>query len=214
VSGRTLVLLRHGQTAWNAELRGQGHADVPLDEVGLGQAAAVAPTMARLAPARLWTSDLARARGTAEVVAAECGLVVAVDDRLREFDLGERTGLTLAEFAQKMPDEHAAFLRGDVGAVPGAESTDTVASRMVAALQDAWDSLAPGECGIVVSHGAALRVGVLAFLGLPAGAAHALHGLSNCGWAVVDEPLDGARAGAGRRLAAYNRVVDGGVPGP
>lgn len=202
MSGRTLVLLRHGRTAWNAELRGQGHADVPLDEVGRAQAAAVAPVMAALAPARLWSSDLARATATAEVVATACGLPVTVDDRLREFDLGERTGLTLAEFAQKLPEEHAAFLRGDLGAVPGAESTATVASRMVAVLQEAWESLSEGECGLVVSHGAALRVGIVAFLGLPPGAGSALHGLSNCGWAVVDE----SRASAGPRLAAYNRV--------
>lgn len=203
MTGRTLVLLRHGRTAWNAELRGQGHADVPLDATGRAQVAAVAPVMAALAPARVWTSDLARARVTAEAVAAECGRPVSVDDRLREFDLGERTGLTLAEFEQKMPDEHAAFLRGDVGAVPGAESSEDVAARMLAALRDAWASLAVGECGIVVSHGAALRTGIVALLGLPPSAAGVWHGLANCGWAVLDD----SRGDGVLRLAAYNRTV-------
>jgi probable phosphoglycerate mutase len=198
-----LVLLRHGRTAWNAELRGQGHADVPLDTTGRAQVAAVAPVMAALAPARVWTSDLSRARVTAETVAAACGRPVTVDDRLREYDLGERTGLTLAEFERKMPDEHSAFLRGDVGAVPGAESSEDVAERMLSALRDAWATLAEGECGLVVSHGAALRTGIVALLGLPASAAGAWHGLSNCGWAVLDD----AGSDGVLRLAAYNRTV-------
>jgi glucosyl-3-phosphoglycerate phosphatase len=203
VSARTLVLLRHGQTAWNAELRGQGHADVPLDETGRAQAAAVAPVLAELAPARVWSSDLLRAQATAATVAAACARPVTVDDRLREFDLGERTGLTLAEFERKMPEEHAAFLRGDVGAVPGAESTEAVAARMLAALQDALAGLAPGECGVVVSHGQSLKLGLLALLGWPLTIAPGWHGLTNCGWAVVDD----RGPGDGLGLAAYNRTV-------
>ena len=67
-TSRTLVLLRHGQTAWNLEHRAQGHSDVELDDTGHAQAAAVAPYVAGLAPALLWSSDLARARQTAEYI--------------------------------------------------------------------------------------------------------------------------------------------------
>lgn len=200
---RTLVLLRHGRTAWNVEQRGQGHADVPLDDIGHAQAAAVAPRLAGLGPVRIWSSDLARARVTADAVAGACGLSVTTDERLREVDLGDRTGLTLAEFTQKMPEEHAAFLRGEFGAVPGAETTLRVAERMAAAISDAAAALAPGECGVLVSHGASLRVGVLAVLGLPAAAAVALQGMDNCGWTVLDD----SGPGGTWRLVAWNRSL-------
>ena len=104
---RRLVLLRHGRTAWNATGRAQGHADVELDEVGHAQAAAVAPWIAGWEPAELWSSDLARARQTAAYVEKETGLVATLDARLREYDVGERTGLTMAEFADQHPDDHA-----------------------------------------------------------------------------------------------------------
>jgi glucosyl-3-phosphoglycerate phosphatase len=128
---RRLVLLRHGQTAWNATGTAQGHADVPLDETGHAQAAAVAPALARLAPARLWTSDLQRATQTAAYVGTASGLEPVVDPRLREYDVGERTGLTTAEFARKFPVEHAAWRAGeDSPRVRGAESTDEVRARV------------------------------------------------------------------------------------
>ena len=97
------MLLRHGRTAWNAERRVQGHADVELDEVGHAQAAAVAPHLASFAPVLLWSSDLARARQTATYVAKETGLDARLDPRLREFDVGERTGLTFAECGAPVP---------------------------------------------------------------------------------------------------------------
>ena len=100
---RTLVLLRHGETDWNAQGRAQGHADVPLNAVGRAQAETVAPVLAAFEPARLWSSDLARALQTAEYVAAATGLAIEPDARLREYDVGQRSGLTLAEFAARLP---------------------------------------------------------------------------------------------------------------
>ena len=82
---RKLVLLRHGRTEWNHARRAQGHADVPLDSVGIAQARAAGPMVAALRPARLWSSDLARARQTADIVAEECCLPVEEDPRLRDF---------------------------------------------------------------------------------------------------------------------------------
>ena len=78
--------LRHGQTAWNAEGRAQGHADVGLDDVGRNQAEAVAPVVAALDPALLVTSDLARARETAAFLEKETGLTAVEDPRWREYD--------------------------------------------------------------------------------------------------------------------------------
>ena len=88
---RRLVLLRHGQTAFNVEGRMQGHLDSQLTALGRAQAAAVAPVIAALGPDRLISSDLRRAIDTAEVVAAAAGLdvkVVALDRRRGQLPLG------------------------------------------------------------------------------------------------------------------------------
>jgi broad specificity phosphatase PhoE len=205
---RTLILLRHGRTAWNAAGRAQGHTDVPLDDIGRAQAAAAAPVIAALAPVFVRSSDLARAAETAEVVAEACGLPVARDPRLREYDVGKRAGLTIPEFAAAFPAEHARWAAAggsfdSADYVAGAESTSDVLARMLSALRSAFTDLAPGETGVVVGHGAALRVAVLALLGWDGSASSSLRALDNCGWATVeDSPLDG-----GLRLAAYNRIA-------
>lgn len=210
-----LVLVRHGRTAWNLEGRAQGHTDVGLDEVGRAQAAAVAPVLARLAPSTLWSSDLARARETAAAIAAATGLEPRYDARLREFDVGERAGLTVAEFAASYPTEHAAWRAGHLtGGVPGAEMPEQVVDRMVPALREIWTATAPGETTVVVAHGACLKVALVAFLGWPTEVGTTLRGLDNCGWAVVEEGSGTAGSAAGIRLASYNETVVPTVHGP
>ncbi|UAL28382.1 histidine phosphatase family protein [Nocardioides rotundus] len=198
---RTLVLVRHGQTAWNYLGRAQGHIDVELDETGHGQASSVAPTLAAMRPSRLWTSDLTRARQSMAYVEKRTGLVATPDPRLREFDLGVRSGLTIPEFAQRFPEEHAAWLRDDESLlVRGSESTVQVRARLAAVLTECLDELAPGETGIVMMHGASGMVGIAALLGWSDDARRHLRGMDNCGWAVLAEhPHKG-----GLRLAAYN----------
>lgn len=205
---RTLVLLRHGRTAWNAEGRAQGHTDVPLDEVGRAQARATAPVIAALAPVFVRSSDLARAAETADVLADACGLPVARDPRLREYDVGQRAGLTMAEFAAAFPDAHARWAAAGgsfehADSVAGAESSADVLRRVVPALHEAMAALAPGETGVVVGHGAALRVALLALLDWDGSASSSLRALDNCGWATLDDSAPGGRL----RLAAYNRVA-------
>lgn len=206
-----LVLVRHGRTAWNLEGRAQGHTDVDLDDVGRAQAAAVAPVLARMAPTALWSSDLARARQTAEQVAAATGLTPSYDARLREFDVGERAGLTVAEFAERFPAEHASWKSGHItGLVPGAETPQQVVERVVPALREIWDATPAGETTVVVAHGAALKVSLVAFLGWPEEIGSSLRGLDNCGWVVLEQDP----AGRGVRLVAYNETVDPTTHGP
>jgi broad specificity phosphatase PhoE len=206
---RRLVLLRHGRTAWNDAGRAQGHADVPLDDVGVAQAKEVAPLLAAMAPVSVWSSDLARASATAEAVAAECGLEPAFDARLREFDVGaNRTGLTTDEYAAAFPDEYAALLAGEIAGIPGRETDADVLARFLPALTAYADSLGDGETGLVVSHGAALRVAVSAFLGWGDGPGEALGGLANCGWVELEHSASFWTGGAELwRLAAWNRVA-------
>jgi glucosyl-3-phosphoglycerate phosphatase len=208
---RTLVLVRHGETDWNAQERAQGHADVPLNARGRAQAAAVAQVLAGLGPARLWSSDLARALQTAQQIGRTAGLEVEPDARLREYDVGARSGLTLVEFAERFPREHAAWMAEDPSPrVPGEESTEQVRDRVLPALRDCLGSLGPGETGIVVLHGACLKVGVMALLGWPWELSRSLRGVDNCGWCVLAEhPVRG-----GLRLASYNERVRGPQQGP
>ena len=198
-----LILLRHGRTEWNAERRIQGQAESQLDELGHAQAAAVAPVLAKLSPAVLWSSDSHRARATAAYVASACGLTPTFDSRLREYSLGPREGMLHREFEGQAPEEFAQFKRGNWDAVVGAEKRAEVAARMTEALAEVVAGVPPGGVALVVSHGAAIRTAVTALLGWPSEEALTLHGIDNCGWVVLRR----SDPDAPWRLYAYNRTV-------
>ena len=205
---RRLVLLRHGQTEWNSLGRAQGHADISLDATGHAQAAAAAPYLAAMGPVRLWSSDLARAQETAAYVAEATGLPIETDARLREYDVGVRSGLTAAEFEAAHPRQHAAWLTHDESLlVEGEESSTRVRERVLPALTDCLEALGPNETGVVVMHGACLRVGLLAMLGWPPETSRGLRGLDNCGWTVIgDHEIFG-----GVRMVSYNETANVGL---
>jgi glucosyl-3-phosphoglycerate phosphatase len=182
---KRLVLVRHGRTSWNKIGRAQGHADISLDAVGVRQAKTAAKRLARYEPAMIWSSDLARARETAEYVAAATDLELVLDKRLREFDVGVRQGLTFEEFQRQYPDLFAEVESGQRVVVPGAENDTEVAERMAAVLREAADGLADHDTGILVGHGASLRTGMLAFFGL-AERSEIIAGMANCAWAVLE----------------------------
>ena len=198
---RRLILLRHGRTAWNESGRAQGHADIELDATGHAQAERAARHLAHLDVAALWSSDLTRARQTADYVARALDLPVSCDARLREFDVGQRQGLTLDEFAEKFPDEYSSWVRGD-GLMPvkGGELSEDVEARIVPSLRDCLAALGPGRTGLVVTHGAALKVAVAGLLEWPSRLAACLKAVDNCAWVTVEEVEHGGRL----RLAGYN----------
>src|SRR5438034_11161678 len=99
-----LLLARHGETDWNRDRRWQGHADPPLNDSGREQARALARELAADPPSAVYTSDLSRSHETAAIVAAELGLPVTADARLREVDVGEWSGLLWSEIAERYPD--------------------------------------------------------------------------------------------------------------
>jgi probable phosphoglycerate mutase len=197
---RRLVLLRHGRTTWNHEKRIQGQLEVELDDTGHAQARAVAPVVAGLAPAVLWSSDSLRARQTASYVVEATGLEPTFDARLREFFLAERQGITHEEYAGLAPAEFAEFRRGHYDVVPGGEKTVEVVARMRAATAALVGLLAPGETGLAVTHGAAIRALVADVVG---GDLDGFHGVDNCAWVELRQDAEGEPL----RLVAYNRVV-------
>ena len=207
MADRSLVLLRHGRTDWNVVHRIQGQQESQLDEVGHAEGRAAAAALANLSPAVLWSSDLARAQATAAYVGQACGLEPVLDERLREYALGQREGLLHTEYADAAPDEHARFRAGDFDVVPGGESTEAVAKRMAAALDDLLAAVPDGAVGVAVTHGAAARVAVAAVLGWDLGAARDVAALRNGAWLVLGESPATGRM----RLTAYN-LMPGGQP--
>jgi glucosyl-3-phosphoglycerate phosphatase len=174
-----LVLWRHGQTEWNVQGRFQGQSDIPLDEVGEQQAERAARLLAALRPDVIISSDLGRAMATAAPLARLTGLTVSADKDLRERHGGAWEGLTDVQIRTRYPEEYAQWRP------PEGESTATVADRAGAALERIADGLAPGSLAVVVSHGAAIRLGAARLLGLPEELWGVIGPLANCAWSVV-----------------------------
>ena len=146
----TLLLARHGETDWNLERRWQGHADPPLNDLGRKQARSLAESLAARPIDALYSSDLARARETAEIVGERIALPVGLDPRLREVDVGEWSGLTSPEVEQRFPvglERRRAGTGWDQG-----EAYEAMGARVVAALHEIAGAH-PGERVVVVTHG-------------------------------------------------------------
>jgi glucosyl-3-phosphoglycerate phosphatase len=173
------VLWRHGQTIWNVERRFQGQTDIPLDDTGEAQAEYAARRLATLRPDAIFSSDLTRAAGTAAPLARLTGLAVTLDKDLRERSGGSWEGLTDREIAERYPAERASWNP------PDGEPTTAVADRVAGALRRVADTVADGGLAVVVSHGAALRLGMARVLGLTEDVFGVLGPLSNCAWSVV-----------------------------
>lgn len=145
-----LLVVRHGRSVWNAEGRWQGHADIPLDEEGLRQAAAAAEVLGSFDA--VWASDLQRASLTAQIIAELHGIgPVQLDARLRETDVGPWEGLRHDEVEAGWPGFLAARRRPE-----GFEDYAAAAERALAALADIAEAHAGGDV-LVVSHGGTIR---------------------------------------------------------
>jgi glucosyl-3-phosphoglycerate phosphatase len=199
---RRLVFWRHGRTEWNAGQRFQGQTDVPLDATGVAQAERAAKALARLAPQRIISSDLSRARVTADALAALTGVDVEEDTGLRETYAGAWQGLTRTELEEQFGDELAHWSSGSDIRPGGGETRVEVAARVVAAVDRVLPSIDPGQTLVVATHGGAARAGIGALLGLPPEHWAALGVLANCAWSVLLENTSGH--GPGWRLQEYN----------
>jgi glucosyl-3-phosphoglycerate phosphatase len=176
-----LLLWRHGQTEWNADSRVQGQTDVGLSPAGIEQAESMARRLATFQPDLIVSSDLSRAADTAAALAALTGLDVVSDPRLRERHFGQWQGLRLTEIAERWPAEYASWRAGQPVAGLGVETTEDLAKRVSAALQDVADRV-PGGTAVVAMHGAAARHGCAALLGWPDAVTRTLGALANCHW--------------------------------
>ena len=151
-----LLLVRHGETDWNRDGRWQGGSDTRLNDVGREQARALAQQLDGEIDV-LYSSDLARARETAEIVAAKLGLEVRLDPRLRERGFGSWEGLTTTEIEERFADAHRRWLAGEGAGADDAEAFEDFSARVEDFLSDVL-RLHPGEEVLVVSHGGSIRV--------------------------------------------------------
>jgi broad specificity phosphatase PhoE len=151
----TILLARHGESDWNRTGRWQGHADRPLTDVGRRQARELAARLASTELDAVYSSDLQRARETAQIVATEHGLEVRELPALREVDVGSWSGLTRAEAAERFPDAYRRWKEGGEGWDDG-ETYEQLGERVIGAVKHiAADH--PGERVLVVTHGGSIR---------------------------------------------------------
>lgn len=197
----TLVFWRHGQTDYNAQGRLQGQVDIPLNATGRGQAAGAAPTLAQIEPVQIVSSDLLRARDTAEQLGTRTGVTVSTDVRLRERNFGDWEGLTHPEMKQGWPEAFAVWRAGGHPEGIAAENRDEVGRRVAQAAEQIAAAHEDGSVVVLVAHGAAISAGLVTLLGQSPDTWHGVTGVGNCHWSVL-RPNDGAHPGW--RLTAHN----------
>jgi 2,3-bisphosphoglycerate-dependent phosphoglycerate mutase len=151
-----IVLIRHGETAWNRATRIQGHTDIPLSPLGLAQAERMAQALADEPLAAIYSSDLSRARQTAEALGRAQNLPVRLDAALRERAFGRFEGLSWEEIDKGYPEDAARWRRREPDfAVGGGESLNHFSARCLeAALRVAAGH--PGDSIALVAHGGVL----------------------------------------------------------
>ena len=168
---RRLWLVRHGLTRWNTQQRFCGHSDIPLSAGGRVQARWLARRLQEEAIAVIYTSDLARARETAETIASQStqAVPVKVSTAWREIDFGAWEGLTYAEIAEQFKDQLGFFTDPEQCSPPGGESLAHMLQRVMAelaAIARSDDRSIEGDV-VIVSHGGPLRVLLCSMLGMP-----------------------------------------------
>jgi broad specificity phosphatase PhoE len=189
-----LILVRHGESTWNSEERLQGQLDPPLSDRGREQARALAPIVDGLRHERVISSDLARARETAELL----GLKPArFDAAWREIDVGEWAGRTAAEIDAQSPE--LTNWRGGPRTAPDGERWSDFAARVGRALDDL---IAAGGSWLVVCHGGCIRVAVAHVTGADALRLGSPPNASATVFELGDRP----------RLLVYGALPDGGLP--
>lgn len=157
-----ILLARHGETAWNAVGKLQGHTDIELNDAGRAQARALAAELAGAGITAVWTSDLARARQTGEIVAAALGLgAPTVEPELRERRFGVFEGLTRAECATQHPEAWHAWISQST-APPGGEARELATARLTRALLRIAEG---GGTTLAISHGGVMRLWLKELLG-------------------------------------------------
>ena len=169
-----LVLVRHGETAWNKEGRFQGQSPVGLNELGIRQAQQMAKSIVPMKPAALYSSPLPRALMTAEEISRELGITAQPLDGIREVGLGKLEGVTGQEMRSKYPQIYAAWRKDPSRVVfPDGESLQQLQERSWNAIKGLEKAHAR-DVVVAVSHNFAIRSILCRFLEIPLSRFHGL----------------------------------------
>lgn len=185
---RHLVLLRHGQTEFNAGSRMQGQLDTDLSDLGRAQAVAAAEVLAKRQPLAIVSSDLQRAHDTAVSLADCCDVEVRTDARLRETHLGDWQGMTHQEVDAMSPGARQAWREDAAWAPHGGESRIDVADRTVplvaelVAGETEWGDGDSDRPVVLVAHGGTIAALTAALLRLPVDSWPVFGGMGNASW--------------------------------
>jgi probable phosphoglycerate mutase len=186
----TLLLTRHGETDWNAERRWQGHSDPPLNERGREQARELAAALDGVDV--IYSSDLARARETADILGERLGLRVRLDPRLRERNFGSWEGRTWEELEVDEAEDLGRWMAGDSHGPDDAEPYEEFSARIESFLDEVV-LRHPAERVLVVGHGGSIRAIHALAEGLDFGRDHLrIPSVANCGlsrFAVLEGKL-------------------------
>ena len=194
-----VVLLRHGESEWNAQRRWQGQGGEGLTARGRSQAALTAAYLARVEPeiVGIVHSDLSRVVQTAEPCLRALEVPVLEEPDWREIDVGTWSGKTHAQVERDEPEAYAAWRSGDDVRLGGGETDGELRSRIAAALETLTIKQPEGTV-VVFTHGGPIRVAAAEVMGLPGGGHRRLVGVGNCSATVVQRDEDCWR------LVAYN----------
>ncbi len=186
-----LLLVRHGETDDNKNLVFQGQTGRGLNARGREQAGKLAARLAAAGsrPRAMVTSDLDRARETAEILGAALDLAPSLDPDLREVYLGAWQGLSYAEIAARFPEEWAAWRAGEDIHRGGGETYAELGERVARAMERIADTYEGGAV-VVVSHGAALKSFVARVLGIGTAGMRAFRVAVNTGVTIVERDAE------------------------
>jgi broad specificity phosphatase PhoE len=163
----TLLLVRHGESVWNAEGRVQGHQDSRLSERGREQSRLAAEHLSRLSIGAIYSSDLGRAQETADMIAAPHGLTVATASALRERNYGVLEGQTVEDAARTQGIWFLPWQADRLNSSPpGGERQPEMCQRVVEALR-AIARAYPGQTVVVVTHGGPIKSAIYEVLRIP-----------------------------------------------
>jgi probable phosphoglycerate mutase len=161
-----LVIVRHGETEWNLQNRFQGHLNSRLSQLGIKQAEAIAAVLSEGTFNVIYSSDLERAKYTADIIAGKLNMEVNTEADLREINMGLMQGLKKDEFILKYPEVIKNFHSDPGYVIPGGESKQQFYSRIVAALKKITDRHKYQNI-LLVAHGGVLDIAIRYTLDIP-----------------------------------------------
>ena len=186
MAGNRVLLWRHGQTDWNMINRFQGHSDIPLNDVGRYQAKHAAEILAGMNPTAIISSDLGRARATAQALADLVGLPVTTHENLRETNGGLWEGKTGKENRAEDFQNFIRWIDGDDNpAGTTGERRSEVAARAVGVIMKELEGKTD-ELLVVATHGGTARCVLGELLQLPLSHWGVIGGLSNASWSILE----------------------------